>query len=83
MAEISFDTDFQEASAAIEPYGLIFRDLIVKAVAKERERCAKLAERHSVKTATSEWLKGYRDASNDIAARIRAPVSGTTEGGRG
>lgn len=43
MPTVSFASDFEDAARAIEPYGLIFRDLIVNAVAKERERCASIA----------------------------------------
>lgn len=72
MPLVSFDTDYETAAHAVAPYGLIFRDLIVNAVAKERERCASIALA----------IDSGRGNEKEIAKAIRSPDS-NTGGGRG
>lgn len=63
MPLVSFDTDYVAAARAVEPYGFIFRDLIVNAVAKERDRCANIAEA----------IDSGRGNEKEIAKAIRSP----------
>ena len=64
MPLVSFDTDFREAADAVAPYGSVFMNLIVSAVAKERERCACIAEA----------IDSGRGNESEIARAIRRSV---------
>jgi hypothetical protein len=70
MPLVSFSSDFEDAANAIAPYGLVFRDLIVNAIAKERERCANIAES----------IDSGRGNEKEIARAIRGVVSAVGEG---
>jgi hypothetical protein len=66
MATAVYDSDYKKADAILGGCMCSVRDLIVTAIATERERCAKIAECNMPRNEPGEYARGRFAAADAI-----------------